>query len=88
LHPGRLGQAQVQCFLKVLVHHVNHPVAESPKGKQQDEEEEGEDDVLAVISDEHTLFNGLRLLGNVRAVISNEPAFVIDFHFLGGGWDF
>ena len=58
LHPGGLGQVQVQYFLKVLVHHVNHPVAESPKGKQQDEEEEGEEDVLAVVSDEHAFLGG------------------------------
>jgi Tol biopolymer transport system component len=30
----------VQFFLKVLVHHVNHPVAKSPKGKQENEENE------------------------------------------------
>jgi hypothetical protein len=53
-----LGQIQVQYFLKVLVHHVNHPIAESPKGKQQDEEEEGEQDILAVVSDKHAFLGG------------------------------
>ena len=38
----------MQYFLKVLVHHVNHSVAESPQSKQQDKEEKGEQDVLAV----------------------------------------
>src|SRR4029077_9095053 len=57
-HPGRLGQRQVQFLLKVLVHHVNHSVAESPKSKQQDEQNEGEEDVPAIISNEHFLFRG------------------------------
>jgi len=59
----------------VLVHDINHPVAESPKGKQQDKEEEREEDVLAVVSDEHTLFIDARLSGNALAVIHNGPAF-------------
>jgi hypothetical protein len=45
----------VQFFLKVLVHHVNHPVAKSPKGKQENEPNKGEEDILAVIGDEHAL---------------------------------
>jgi hypothetical protein len=58
LNPGGLGQSQVQFFLKVLVHHVNHPVAESPKSKQQDDQNEGEEHVPAVVSDEHFLSRG------------------------------
>src|ERR1039457_6915298 len=30
LHPGGLGLAQAQLLLEVLVHHVDHPVAETP----------------------------------------------------------
>jgi hypothetical protein len=56
LHPGRLRQVQVQHFLKVLIHHVNHSVAESPQSKKQDEEAKGESDILSVFSDEHAFF--------------------------------
>ena len=31
LHPGGLGLAQAQLLLEVLVHHVDHPVAETPQ---------------------------------------------------------
>ena len=58
LHPGGLGQAQVQLLLEVLVHHVDHPVAEAPEGKQQDEEDECEEDIPAVVRDEHALSRG------------------------------
>ena len=56
LHPGRLRQIQVQYFLEVLIHHVNHSVAESPQSKKQDEEAKGESDILSVFSDEHVFF--------------------------------
>jgi hypothetical protein len=58
LHPRRLGQGQAQFFLKVFIHYVNHPVAKSPKGKQRDEQDEGEENVPAIISNEHLLFRG------------------------------
>jgi hypothetical protein len=31
LHPGGLRFGQAQLFLEVLVHHVDHPVADSPE---------------------------------------------------------
>ena len=69
LHPRRLGQGQSQFFLKVLVHHVNHPVAESPKSKQQDEQNEGEEHVPPVIRDEHFLSgSGARIVEWYRMV--------------------
>ena len=40
LHPGRLGLRQVQFVLKVLVHHVDHAVAESPEEKQRADQDE------------------------------------------------
>ena len=49
LHPGRLRQGQVQFLLEMLVHHVDHPVAESPKEKQRTDENERERQVSAVI---------------------------------------
>ena len=55
LHPGGLGQGQAQFLLKVLVHYVNHPVTESPKEKQRTDENKRDDQILAVIRDEHTL---------------------------------
>jgi hypothetical protein len=72
----------VQYLLKMFVHDVDHPVAESPKGKEQDQEKEGEEDVLSVVRDEHTFFNG-GLLRNILAVMSGGPAFVVAIHFLG-----
>ena len=66
LHPGRLGQAQVQFLLEVLVHHVNHPVAEPPEEEERADEAEGEQDVPAVRQDEHALLGG-RLYGFVRS---------------------
>ena len=52
-------------FLKVLIHHVDHPVAKSPQGKQQDEKEKGEEDVLAVVGDEHAFgFAGVHFWRN------------------------
>ena len=55
LHPGRLGQGQMQFLLEVLVHHVDHAVAEAPEQKQRTDEDEREHHVLAVSEDEHAL---------------------------------
>jgi hypothetical protein len=38
----------VQLFLEVLVHHVDHAVAESPQEKEGGDEDEGEDQAFAV----------------------------------------
>jgi hypothetical protein len=46
----------MQDFLKMLIHHVDHPVTKSPQGKQQNEEEKGEENVLAVVGDKHAFF--------------------------------
>ena len=53
LHPGRLRQGQMQLLLKVLVHHIDHPVAESPKRKEEDQKHENEEDVAAIFQHEH-----------------------------------
>ena len=74
LHPGRLRQIQMQLFLKMLVHHVDHAVAESPKRKQQDEEEEGEDDVAPVFEHEHPR---RAVCGDMRAAGAVARGFVV-----------
>jgi hypothetical protein len=56
LHPGRLGFAQVQFILKVLIHHVDHPVANSPEQKKRANQDEGEEDVPAILRDKKALF--------------------------------
>src|SRR6476620_7430900 len=58
LHPGRLREIEMQLFLNMFVHHVDHAVAETPKRKQEDEEEEGEDNVAPVFEHEHTSTRG------------------------------
>ena len=61
LHPGRLREIQMQLFLKVLVHHIDHPVAKSPERKEKDEKEKGEGDVAAVLEHEHAAPGGVRI---------------------------
>ena len=52
LHPGRLRLAQAQFVLEVLVHDVDHAVAEPPQEKQRRDEHEGEGDILPFVGDE------------------------------------
>ena len=59
LDPGRLRQGQVKFLLEMLVHHVDHPVAEPPEEEQRADEKEGEDHPLAVGRDEHALLLGV-----------------------------
>ena len=70
LHPGGLGQAQMQFLLKVLVHHVNHPVAESPEEKQRTDDDKGKEHISSVIRDEHAAqaspWGGLMLGQGIR----------------------
>src|ERR1019366_5730463 len=54
LHPGGLGLAQAQLLLEVLVHHVDHPVAETPQEKQRTNQNEGECQVPSVVRDEES----------------------------------
>ena len=49
LHPGGLRLVEVQLLLKVLVHDVDHAVADSPEEEQRADQDEGEDQVGAVI---------------------------------------
>ena len=58
LHPGRLRQIKMQFLLKMLVHHVDHPIAESPEEKQRADEGEGEDEVSPVLHDEEAFLVG------------------------------
>jgi hypothetical protein len=53
LHPGGLRFGQPQFRLKMLVHHVNHAVANSPKKKQRGNQNEGDNVVFAVRCAEH-----------------------------------
>ena len=55
LDPGRLRQGQLQLGLEVLVHHVDHPVAEAPQQEQRADESERGHHVPAVRRDEHAL---------------------------------
>jgi len=66
LHPGRLRKIEMQLLLKMFVHHVDHPVAKSPKRKQEDEEEEGESDFASVFEHEHPAPSGVRIHPRVR----------------------
>ena len=66
LHVGRLRLGEVQLVLKMLVHHVNHAVADSPEEEQRGHEGEGDDHVLAVGQLEHAGFGGL--IGVAHAV--------------------
>ena len=47
LHRGGLCQVQVQFLLEVLVHHVDHAVAEAPQGEQRGDEHEDAEEVAA-----------------------------------------
>ena len=49
LHPGGLRFGEAQLLLEVLVHHVDHPVAESPEEKQGAHQDESECQVLPVL---------------------------------------
>ena len=53
LDPGRLGSRQVKQVLEVLVHGVDHGVAEGPEEKERGDEGEGAEVVLAVWGTEH-----------------------------------
>ena len=55
LHPGGLRFGQAQLLLEVLVHHVDHPVADSPQEKQRADQDEREHQVHAVIAYEEAL---------------------------------
>src|SRR4051812_21103835 len=59
LHPGGLRKAEMELLLKVLVHHVDHPVAKAPKSEEEDEEEEGEGDIAAAFEHKHSAPRGL-----------------------------
>jgi hypothetical protein len=48
----------MQFLLKMLVHHVDHPVAESPEEKQRADEGEGEDEVSPVLHDKEAFLVG------------------------------
>jgi hypothetical protein len=48
LHPGGLRFVQPQFRLKVLVHHVNHAVANAPEEEQRGNQNEGDNVVFAV----------------------------------------
>jgi hypothetical protein len=45
----------VQLFLKVLVHHVDHSVAESPEEEQRADEDEREEQALSVFGGKKAL---------------------------------
>ena len=49
LHPGGLGFAEAEFLLEVLVHDVDHAVAESPEEKQRAHQDEYERQVLPVV---------------------------------------
>ena len=66
LHIRRLGQAQVQLFLEVFVHHVDHPIAESPKEKQRTDQDKREHHVVPVLSDKKAIFLGVCIHGFFR----------------------
>ena len=53
LHPGGLSQGQVQFALEMLVHDVDHSVAESPKQEQGTDEGKGNHYIRPVRQDEH-----------------------------------
>jgi hypothetical protein len=55
----------MQLRLKVLVHHVDHPVAGSPEEKQRADEDEGEEKAFAFGGDEHALLTGIHFSGEV-----------------------
>jgi hypothetical protein len=46
----------------MLVHHVDHPIAGSPKEKQRADENESEEKAFAFGGDEHALFTGIHFL--------------------------
>src|ERR1700694_2307291 len=58
LDPGRLRFSQMQFVLKVLVHHVDHSVADSPKQEKGTDQDEREHYVLAIGGNEESLFGG------------------------------
>jgi len=65
LHPGRLGQAQMQFLLKMFVHYIYHPIAEAPQEEERTNETESEQNIPAIRQDEHALviaFHGSGLI--------------------------
>jgi len=69
LHPRGLGFAQSQFGLKVLVHDINHSVANSPEEEQRTDEYERDDQIFAVVRYEHALV--VCLHGIARNVVKN-----------------
>jgi hypothetical protein len=55
LHPGGLRLGEAQFLLEVLVHHVDHPVADSPQEEQRTDQDEGEHQVTPQQRMKHTL---------------------------------
>src|SRR5580658_9187469 len=52
LHPGRLGLVEIQLLLEVLVHDVDHAVADSPEEEQRTDQDESEGQVGTIVADE------------------------------------
>src|ERR1022692_1897443 len=70
LHPGGLGLAQAQLLLEVLVHHVDHSVAYSPKEEQRTDQNEREHQVVPVFAYEEALL--VCAHGCVRTILTQQ----------------
>ena len=82
LHPGGLRFAQAQFRLKMLVHHVNHAVANSPEEKQRADQGKGDDQVPAVIHFKHAFFLGVHKSMGLEVVADYEEA--VNAHSIDG----
>src|SRR5882724_3352219 len=56
----------------MFVHHIDHPVAKSPQGKQEDEEDKDEQDVSAVLQNEHAFFRGEARIERSRSMFGSR----------------
>ncbi len=52
LDPGRLGASEVKLVLEVLVHDIDHAIAEAPEEEEGTDEDEGDEVVAAVLAAE------------------------------------
>jgi hypothetical protein len=70
----------------VLVHHVNHSVANPPEEKQRTDENKRNDQILAVIRDEHAFL--VCVHGVLKTMLTTQmPAVASEFRVFAPAWE-
>jgi hypothetical protein len=58
LHPRGLRLVEVEFLLKMLVHHIDHAVADSPQEEQRTDQDKREDQVGSIGANEEAFLFG------------------------------